>query len=128
MKSSRTHRAPTALPLVCFAVAALLAFAGPASAQEALAHHTGSADLTSTHTALIQGPWTATLVFAVSDTRTGLEPAPAAMIQPSRNNTALMIVGGAGILLGAVIGGDEGTVIMIAGGGVGLLGLYRHLR
>jgi hypothetical protein len=39
-----------------------------------------------------------------------------------------MIVGGAMLLVGAVIGGDEGTIVMLGGGGLGLLGLWYYLR
>ena len=41
---------------------------------------------------------------------------------------ALMIVGGAAILVGAIIGGDPGKVIMIGGAVVGLVGLYKYLQ
>ena len=40
----------------------------------------------------------------------------------------LMIVGGAALLTGAIIGGDAGTLIMIGGAGVGLWGLYLYLQ
>ena len=43
-------------------------------------------------------------------------------------NKALMIVGGAGLLVGAIIGGDAGTLIMVAGAAVGLYGLYKFLQ
>jgi hypothetical protein len=46
----------------------------------------------------------------------------------SSNSTALMIVGGAAFLAGAVIGGDAGTIIMIGGAAVGLYGLYIYLQ
>jgi hypothetical protein len=39
-----------------------------------------------------------------------------------------MIVGGAAIITGALIGDDAGTVIIIGGAGVGLYGLYLFLR
>jgi hypothetical protein len=39
----------------------------------------------------------------------------------------MIIVGGAGLVVGAVIGGDAGTIVMIAGGSVALLGLWRYL-
>ena len=42
--------------------------------------------------------------------------------------TALMIVGGAAFLAGAIIGGDAGTIIMVGGAGVGLYGLYLYLQ
>jgi hypothetical protein len=41
---------------------------------------------------------------------------------------ALMIVGGAAILVGAVIGGDAGDIFMIGGAVVGLVGLYKYLQ
>jgi hypothetical protein len=44
------------------------------------------------------------------------------------SNVALMIVGGAGLIVGAIIGGTAGTIVMVGGGVVGLLGLYRYLQ
>ena len=43
-------------------------------------------------------------------------------------NPAMMIVGGVALLVGAVVGGDEGTIIMIGGGILGLYGLWRYLQ
>ena len=56
------------------------------------------------------------------------DPLDEARLQSLRHRgpgVALMIVGGAGILTGAII--DEG-VITVAGAGVGLYGLYLYLR
>ena len=44
------------------------------------------------------------------------------------NSTALMIVGGAAFLAGAIIGDDAGTIIMVGGAAVGLYGLYLYLQ
>lgn len=41
---------------------------------------------------------------------------------------ALMLVGLATFIAGAVIGGDAGTIIMIGGAGIGLYGLYQYLQ
>ena len=41
---------------------------------------------------------------------------------------ALMVVGGAAIVLGAVIGDDGGTVFMVGGAGTLLYGLYEYLK
>ena len=41
---------------------------------------------------------------------------------------AMMIVGGAAILVGAIIGDDPGTVLMVGGAVVGLYGLYKYLQ
>jgi hypothetical protein len=43
-------------------------------------------------------------------------------------NKALMIVGGAGILVGAIVGGNAGTAIMVGGSLVGLVGLWNYLK
>jgi hypothetical protein len=41
---------------------------------------------------------------------------------------ALMIVGGAALIVGAIIGDDPGTVIMVGGAVIGLYGLYQYLQ
>ncbi|HEU4989464.1 MAG TPA: hypothetical protein VFT41_06765 [Gemmatimonadaceae bacterium] len=43
-------------------------------------------------------------------------------------NVALMVVGGAGLIVGAVIGGRSGTIVMLGGGILGLVGLFRYLQ
>jgi hypothetical protein len=43
-------------------------------------------------------------------------------------NTAMMLIGGAGIIVGAVVGGKAGTVVMIGGTVVGLVGLWNYLK
>jgi hypothetical protein len=45
----------------------------------------------------------------------------------NRNAVALMIVGGAALVIGAVIGDDAGTLVMLGGAAVGLYGLYMFL-
>lgn len=44
------------------------------------------------------------------------------------NATALMIVGGAAFVAGALIDGDPGTLIMVGGAAIGLYGLYLYLN
>jgi hypothetical protein len=41
---------------------------------------------------------------------------------------AMMIVGGAAILVGAIVGGNAGDVFMVGGAIVGLYGLYKYLQ
>lgn len=55
-------------------------------------------------------------------------PAPMLRRETTRTNTALMIVGAAAVILGAAVGDDAGTVLIIGGAGVGLYGLYRFLN
>lgn len=54
--------------------------------------------------------------------------APAPVPRAYGRSPALMIVGGAMLLVGAVIGGDSGTIVMLGGGALGLLGLWNYLR
>jgi hypothetical protein len=44
------------------------------------------------------------------------------------SNVALMIVGGAVLIVGAIVGNTSGTIIMIGGGVIGIIGLYRYLQ
>jgi len=46
----------------------------------------------------------------------------------TRENKALMIVGGAGIVAGAIVGGHAGTAMMVGGSLVGLVGLWNYLK
>jgi hypothetical protein len=41
---------------------------------------------------------------------------------------ALMVVGGAAVLVGLIIGNDVGTVIAVGGAIAGLYGLYQYLQ
>ncbi len=50
------------------------------------------------------------------------------MRRPSRGSgVGLMILGGAALITGAIIGGTPGTIIAVGGAGVGLYGLYVYL-
>lgn len=69
--------------------------------------------------------------------RFGVAPAEVATEDPSfaaqqrrgmGEPIAMMVVGGAALLAGLIIGGDAGTVIAIGGVIVGLFGLYQYLR
>lgn len=55
-------------------------------------------------------------------------PAPEPRRVETRQNDAMMIVGGAGLIVGAVIGGDAGTLLMVGGAVLGLFGLYKYLE
>lgn len=43
-------------------------------------------------------------------------------------NIALMVVGGAAIIIGAVIGGTAGLIIAVTGAAIGLYGLYYFIQ
>jgi hypothetical protein len=54
--------------------------------------------------------------------------APAARRGNSTPGTALMIVGGAAIVVGLVVGGGAGNAIAVGGAVAGLIGLYQYLQ
>ena len=62
------------------------------------------------------------------------ETAAASALAAQRRNAglgqaqAMMIVGGAAILVGAIVGDSPGQIIMIGGAVVGLVGLYKYLQ
>jgi len=43
-------------------------------------------------------------------------------------DVVLMVVGGATMVAGAIIGGDAGTIFMVGGAVIGLWGLYNYLQ
>lgn len=61
---------------------------------------------------------------AVTDSMTPPVPAPA---NNNQGNTALMLVGAGTMIVGAVVGGDAGTIILLGGAALGIFGLYRYL-
>lgn len=44
------------------------------------------------------------------------------------SDVALMVVGGAALIAGLVVGGDSGQLIAISGAVIGLVGLFRYVR
>jgi hypothetical protein len=56
------------------------------------------------------------------------EMAAAAAARRFGFSETLMIVGGATLLAGAIIGGDAGTIMMVGGAGIGIYGLYLYLH
>lgn len=59
--------------------------------------------------------------------RTTLSPAPDAHVGAGKN-VAMMVVGGAALIIGAVIGGAPGVIIAVAGAAIGLYGLYNFIQ
>ena len=59
-------------------------------------------------------------------------PAPSAPAAEARlgagRNVALMVVGGAALIIGAVIGGTAGVLIAVTGAAIGLYGLYNFIQ
>jgi predicted phage tail protein len=113
------HSALTGLVL-CFSAQA-------AHAQQALAPRTPPVDVAAS--TRVAGPTVDAARAGVSrqtsqELRVPAAPRRAGMGQP----VALMVVGGAALLTGLIIGGDAGTVIAVGGTLVGLYGLYEYLQ
>lgn len=72
--------------------------------------------------------WTRAGIAAVRDAAgDALVPVPQPSITRKRG-VPQMIIGGAAILGGAIVGGDAGGIVSLAGLGVGLYGLYLYLQ
>ena len=55
-------------------------------------------------------------------------PLPAPRREETTQNRAMIIVGAAGLIVGAIIGDTAGTLVMVGSAGVGLWGLYKYLE
>lgn len=79
-------------------------------------------------TATVRGPSVSSARIAARHESTTRGAPPVLQNRSSnRNAVALMIVGGAALVVGAVIGDDAGTLVMLGGAAVGLYGLYMFL-
>src|SRR5689334_10984033 len=89
-----------------------------------------STEQTATVTPVTRGPTMASATVAARVPQSAERPDVSAL--PSKAGLgqarALMIVGGAALLAGAIIGGDAGGIIMVGGAVVGLIGLYEYLQ
>jgi hypothetical protein len=131
------------------AVGAALVFAAPAAAQTAASANTdpqpaasaniapqpaaSAVQVTAPTPVLSLAPTKESAALSLRVTPVTAPAAPAAAMVPmpagaQSANVALMIVGGAALVVGSVVHGDTGTIIMVGGGVIGLIGLYRYLR
>jgi hypothetical protein len=74
------------------------------------------------------GPTRDNAIAAVRVVATTSAPARAFTPTEHASGTAMMIVGGSALLVGAIVGGRAGTAVMIGGGVLGLVGLWRYLN
>lgn len=126
-----TVRSRSTRPLF-FALAAAVLFVAPLRAQDAsLAAPVSPPVVSSVPQNAAQTPTGPTMdaaTVAVKNVSSELKaPAPAAGRYYDQG-TKLMIVGGAAILTGIVVGGDAGHAISIVGAVIGLYGLYKYLQ
>ena len=133
-----TARSRTTLPLALALGFASLTFARPAAAQDvSLAPTSAAISITaadslaptasSAASAAPAGPTFSSASVAVRHAEL-----PVAATAPRRAGygqpVALMVVGGAALLTGLIIGDDAGTAIAVGGVVVGLVGLYQYLQ
>ena len=121
-------RLRTAFPFALALSVASIAIASPAGAQNVLALAPTPAPVVSP-SAATPAPVGPTLDAAA----VGVRHAPAAATAPARRGgygqpIALMVVGGAAVIVGLIIGGGAGTAIAIGGAVAGLIGLYQYLQ
>jgi hypothetical protein len=108
------------------ALAAAIAVAAPISAQQRPSSPEGVTALTVPIPAATASS-NSILLRLATESSTNPTAAPLPPMRESQS-VALMIVGGAGMIVGSLIDGDTGTIIMVGGGVIGLVGLFQYLR
>jgi hypothetical protein len=138
--SHRIHDMPArtriVLPLAFVLGVASATFAAPAGAQSATLVPQATATLAPPVNTPVAPQPTAERAPAgpsIDAAAVGVRHAPAdAPAQARRGGygqpVALMVVGGAAVLVGLIIGGGAGTAIAIGGAVAGLVGLYQYLQ
>jgi hypothetical protein len=117
-------------PLFVLAAAVLLA-PGISRAQGISTAEPSSAPVVTASVAAPAGPTLDAATIGIRHSTDDAVTSPANVGPAVRHGdqaTALMIVGGAAFLAGAIISGDAGTIIMVGGAAVGLYGLYLYLQ
>ena len=110
--------------LVSFVAAAALAITSPATiavAQAPVAPRAQQAAAGPTVAASVVG------VRRAEAAKAAAAPAAEARLGAGKN-VALMVVGGAALIIGAVIGGTAGILIAVTGAAIGLYGLYNFVQ
>lgn len=75
------------------------------------------------------GPLASTRAVGLQRYAADSATAPMLQMKKSRNSSVtLMVVGLATLLVGTVVDGDTGTVIVLTGAAIGIVGLFRYLN
>jgi hypothetical protein len=107
----------------------VLATTSPASLAVAQAPAPASKSASLTYVQKSAGPTVAASRAGVSRTETAASaPAAADARLGAGTNVALMVVGGAALIIGVVISGTAGALIAIAGAAIGLFGLFHFVQ
>lgn len=102
--------------------------AAPASAQEVAVPASATSTAVVAPTDVTPAPVAANTTVGVRRIAEANTTEAAIHQQRESRPVALMIVGGAGILVGSVIGDDAGTIVMVAGAVILMVGLFRYLQ
>jgi hypothetical protein len=123
------HEAMRSSRMLRTLAAAAFLLAAPLHAQEASLAPSPSTDRPTADSTVAAGPTRDAASVAVRRaTEAPASVTAAAAAGGHSRGEALMIVGGAAILTGIVVGGDAGHAISIAGAVIGLYGLYQYLQ
>ena len=123
----------SARPLLLALTAGMLAIGSSAQAQDVGRTATSVAASDSSLTPSVS-PHTAVAGPTMDAAAVGVRNAPDASTAPAAPRggygqpVALMVVGGAALIAGLIIGGDAGTAIAIGGAVAGLIGLYQYMQ
>lgn len=107
---------------IAIAFAAMIVLASSAAAQQASL---------STQSSYVGGPWQQNASVGIHPTASRVNFSSAALASGTASRgqpVALMAVGGAAIILGALTDNDVGGLLIIGGSVIGLYGLYLYLR
>ena len=110
--------------LISFVAVAAVAITSPAAiavAQAPVATHAQKAAAGPTVAASVVG------IKRAENAKALAAPAAEARLGAGKN-VALMVVGGAALIIGAVIGGTAGVLIAVTGAAIGLYGLYNFVQ
>lgn len=107
------------------AIGAVALEARPAFAQQQATSEPAAAAPSAPAGPTMQNAQAAARPLASADARNA---APTAYAQNMGRPVALMLVGFGALVAGAIIGDDVGTIFMVGGAIIGLVGLYEYLR
>ncbi len=113
--------------IISFVAAAVLGVTSPAAIAVA---QSPAPPASQQQTRAAAGPTVSASAVGIQRARSGAtEPVAAAEKRlGAGRNVAMMVVGGAALIVGAVIGGTAGVLIAVTGAAIGLYGLYNFVQ
>lgn len=127
---SRIHRITTALAVFALAaVASAPVHAQSATSDSMIVALDGSP--ASVPSAVVSSPAPSAVVASPVALRAVVStdvPSPPMYREKTSRSVALMVVGGAALIVGSIVDGDSGTIIMVGGAVIGLYGLWTYLK